>query len=51
MQLEHRRDMSVLVTPCTSYDFNALTPVVEVVALIRCMCFCISLQKWVISFY
>jgi len=28
VQLDHSNDMSVNVSTCTSYDFNALTPVV-----------------------
>jgi len=28
MQLYHSKDSSVDVSTCTSYDFNALTPVV-----------------------
>jgi len=28
MQLDRSKDMSVHVSTCTSYDFNALTPVV-----------------------
>jgi len=28
MQLVHSKDMFVYVSTCTSYDFNALTPVV-----------------------
>jgi hypothetical protein len=46
-RLDHSKDMSVHVSTCTSYDFNTLTSAssMEVVALVRRVCFFVSSQK------
>jgi hypothetical protein len=47
MRLDRSTDTSSHVLTCTSYDFNALASVVwEIVALIRRVCFYVSLQNW-----
>jgi len=47
MRLDRSKDMSVRVSTCNSYDFNALTSAscVDVVALMRRVCFYVSLQN------
>jgi len=51
MRFDHMKVMSVHVSTCASYDFSALSPVcVDVVTLIRCVCFYILLQKWMTGF-
>jgi hypothetical protein len=46
MRLDRSKDISVHVSTCTSYDFNALTPVVwQLWRWIRRVCFYVSSQN------
>jgi hypothetical protein len=45
-QFDPNKDMSVNVSTWIDYDLNALThSYIEVVALIKCLCFYVSLRK------
>jgi len=47
MQLDHSNHMSLHVSTCTSYSFNAVKPVcMEVVVLSPCMFLCIVINEW-----